>query len=79
MQKSLAYISAIALSAAAAVSITAFTKVPANAEASSVQMTIEQEIAAERKADLAVASMQGEWLDPDDMGGSTPQHVAMAQ
>lgn len=73
MQKSLSYISGIAVAAAAAVSITAFTKIPANTGASPVQLTIEEEIAAERKADLAAASMGGQWLDPDDMDTSTRQ------
>lgn len=79
MQKSLTYITGIAVAAAAAISITAFAKVPASADKSSLQITLEEEIAAERQADLAAASMQGEWLDPDDMGGSTTQNVAMTQ
>lgn len=79
MQKPLAYISGIALAAAAAVSITAFAKVPASTGTSSVQLTIEEEIAAERKADLAAASMQGRWLDPDDTGAAGSRTIAMTQ
>ncbi len=79
MQKSLTYISGIAVAAAATVAITAFTKVPADADMSTVQLTIEEEIAAERRADLAAASMQGVWLDPDDIGGTETQTAVLSQ